>query len=109
MSWARTTVGAAALLLAGCGPVLPPADATLVVIAQKRWPEANAIQLEQGRLLFTTRCTTCHELRNPAKYSPADWSYYVREMGSRAQLADSERQAVERYLVAARDLAEAAR
>ena len=109
MSWTRTIVGAVALLLASCGPVLPPADATLVVIAQRRWPEADAIQLEQGHLLFITRCTTCHELRDPARYSPADWSYYVREMAPRAQLADSERQAVERYLVAARDLAEAAR
>lgn len=107
MSWARITVGAAALLLVGCGPVVPPADAALVAIAQKRWPEANAIQLEQGRLLFTTRCTTCHALRDPAKYGPADWSYYLKIMGPRAQLADAERQAVERYLVAAHDLAEA--
>ena len=108
MAWARITVGAAALLLAGCAPVLPPADAVLVAVAQKRWPEANAIQLEQGRLLYTTRCTTCHALRDPAQYSPADWSYYLQVMSPRAQLADTERQAVERYLVAAHDLASAA-
>jgi hypothetical protein len=105
MRWSRRALGVTVVLLSGCGPVLPPADAILVGTAHKQWPDVTSVQLERGRILLTTRCVTCHAVRDPGSYTPKDWAYYLDVMGPRAQLTASERQAVERYVLAARELA----
>ncbi len=91
-----------ALLISGCGIVIPPVTPDLVRTAQGRWPEITDHQLEQGRALYTTRCNTCHHLHDPRDEGEAEWPKYVAEMGDKAKLSQGEKDLILRYLLAAR-------
>jgi mono/diheme cytochrome c family protein len=73
-----------ALALAACGGP-PAADA----------PRATA----DGAALFHAKCNQCHGYPDRAKYTPAQWGRILTEMGRRAGLTPSERDAVFEYVV----------
>jgi cytochrome c5 len=101
----RRVVVLVALLvgLAACGAAAPAVTPGLVTVAQRRWADTSADELSRGRQLLTTRCTACHGLRDPADHGPAEWEFYLKEMGQRAHLDTAEAQALQRYVLSARE------
>jgi hypothetical protein len=77
-----------AFVLAGCGG--PPIGA----------PDAPS-GARGGRALFVAKCNQCHDYPEPAKYSSAQWSRILTEMGRRAGLMPQERDQVLQYVLAA--------
>ncbi len=59
--------------------------------------------LERGRKLYTTRCTECHVARPIASLTVPQWRKAVAMMAPRADLNPTDREALEAYLIAARE------
>lgn len=95
------TLGGLLLLPPGCGGgAVTPA---LVQAAQKRWPDASEQSLGRGRDLFVGKCKTCHALPAPKDHTAEEWPKLVEKMGKLAELDAAGREAVLRYVIAARD------
>jgi len=90
----------AGLVLAGCGPVIPPVTPDLVTTAQARGMATDLAQLERGRSLYTTRCSTCHALHDPQEKTVAEWPALVEVMGARAYLPEGQRRDLLAFLMA---------
>jgi hypothetical protein len=69
------------------------APTTSVVIPKPDSPEAIA-----GKTVFTAKCGTCHDLKNPGDYTAQEWVPIVKEMGHKAKLDDTEKNNVLAYV-----------
>lgn len=74
-----------------------PGDASW---AARKWPGTTVGDLEQGRTVFVSRCSSCHNLPSPDVKSPDEWAGVVGDMASGAKLSDTDRDLVLRYLAA---------
>ena len=88
--------------LAGCGGQIPLVTPELVTAAQARWPTSTAESLTHGRAVLTTNCAHCHRAPIPSDHTEAEWTYYLREMGPRAQLQPEQADALQKFLFTAR-------
>jgi len=101
MSVRYPVVFLAAAALSACGgstAALAPsaADARW---AAREWPGTTQQDLEAGRSLFASRCSSCHALPSPSEKTPTDWDQTVQgEMGARARLSAKDRNLVAHYL-----------
>ncbi len=59
-------------------------------------------QLEAGRRFFVSRCIECHTLPVASRFTESEWPCIVYEMGNRAALKPTEREAVLAYILAIR-------
>lgn len=66
---------------------------TSVVIPKPDSPEAIA-----GKVVFTAKCGTCHDLKNPGDFTAQKWISIVNEMGQKAKLNDTDKQNVLAYV-----------
>ena len=90
---------AALAVLAGCAAgsrSLPPAERLVT-----EEPGRDLETLARGRALTVTECSACHRQYWPSEYTPQQWAKLARTMGGKADLGRTDRQALERYLVAA--------
>lgn len=83
-------------LAAGCAPALvhPTAD-------DARRSGIALAELERGRGLYVARCASCHALHLPSEIPAARWPQLLDGMAPRAKISRTERDAIERYLLAA--------
>lgn len=51
---------------------------------------ATLPQLKKGREIYIERCTKCHGLVSPDRYSISDWQIIVGKMSPRARLTRDE-------------------
>jgi hypothetical protein len=58
-------------------------------------------RLEQGRQLYTTRCTQCHDLEMLDSRTVANWKSEVAGMARRAKVDDGQQNVIMEYLTAA--------
>jgi cytochrome c5 len=58
-------------------------------------------ELELGRTLYSSRCGSCHALRDPASEMPEAWRAEVHEMRSKkgVRISDDEERRITAYLV----------
>lgn len=96
--WAWVLLGVSSAACGGAG--VTPA---MVSAAKKRWPDASAESLERGRALFADKCKVCHALPAPKEHSADEWPKIMDKMGKLAELDPAGREAVLRYVIAARD------
>jgi cytochrome c5 len=64
-----------------------------VVIPKPDSPEAIA-----GKTVFTAKCGTCHDLKNPGDHTAQEWVPIVKEMGRKAKLNDTDKNNVLAYV-----------
>ncbi|MDB6153639.1 MAG: hypothetical protein JWL90_2092 [Chthoniobacteraceae bacterium] len=96
-------VTACAMAIAGCagnGGVAPPVSPAMAGVSHG----VPAQTLEQGRVIFTTRCTACHNAEPVGSRSVAEWSRVVDEMSLRTHLTVTQQQTLMAYLSAARSV-----
>ena len=89
-----------ALLLSGCGAVIPPVTPALADTAKARGVTTDLAQLERGRSLYTTRCNACHALHDPLDKTVAQWPGVLAIMGPRAYLPENQQRDVLAFVVA---------
>jgi cytochrome c5 len=74
-----------------------PTDADLAR-ARHFAPATTVAELEEGRILFADRCSSCHQLPPPSAYPAARWEQFVVEMREQAALSSPQEQKVVLYL-----------
>ncbi len=87
------------LLVASCAGQVPHATPQQTERAALQWPGVTLVSLEQGRMLYIQKCSGCHNLRTPAKYSSQRWPTLMEKMSKRAKLTEDQKQAILRYVV----------
>ena len=103
-----------ALLISGCAgsKTIPTPTAKHVEYAGHNGYPASLPALKLGRKLYISRCSACHNLKEPASVSPADWPAEAGSMGEKANMNTDQIRAITQYLVAisaaARDTSTAA-
>jgi len=51
-----------------------------------------------ARKLYITKCSKCHKLYNPAKYSDARWEIWMEKMSRKSRLTPEEKKLLSAYL-----------
>jgi mono/diheme cytochrome c family protein len=59
---------------------------------------ATVEELVTGRKLYIENCGSCHALHNPNEYTHDQWINEVSDMQERAQINDSSRELILKYL-----------
>lgn len=67
----------------------------------ERKSKASSSVEVSGAQLWADNCGACHNLRNPAGYSDAQWAVAVQHMRIRANLTAEEAQAILKFLQSA--------
>jgi len=102
----RLSLFAASVALAvavGCGSPFPHPSSADVAALRPSDPAAKLEDLEQGRTLYMSKCSSCHLLHAPATIAPDAWPGKVARMQSegRVHLSEDELRDIVRYVRAA--------
>ena len=74
-----------------------------VTVAQAHWQGITMDQLSQGYNIFMDKCTDCHGVKKPEKYSNDDWYKIMKTMGRKAKLDSTKYYLVLHYILAKRE------
>lgn len=66
---------------------------------RKKWPETDSAALFRGYQLYKTKCTGCHHLYKPTKFTTTEWSNSLYDMRFEADMSKMEYQLIEKYLL----------
>lgn len=86
------------LIVAACSRKMAPASAIKIEQAQPASPDSTAIAT--GKILYDSRCGTCHGLQKVENWSATEWKDIMRSMAPKAKLTDVEAQHVTSYVMA---------
>ena len=94
-----------AIVLVSLAVVTGCASPKLVPKPNKRMAAKSGVELQElkrGHQIFTTTCIRCHEQRVPSKISDDRWHEVMPAMAWNAGLSKADQEAVEKYVMAAR-------
>jgi len=74
-----------------------------VTAANSHWSGTTLTELKQGYDIFSDKCTDCHGIKKPQKWSEADWIKTMQTMGRKAKLDSNEYSLVLHYILAKRE------
>ncbi len=86
-----------ALFLQSCDT--PNAAAKTDKPAEKAVATASKEVIAQGKSLYETKCGRCHALYKTTDFTVIQWRKNVNDMAPKANLSDTEREAVFAYVV----------
>ena len=96
----RTCLSGLLLTVVACGASATPAPIQAdVARIENQYPGTKLAELEKGRSVYLSRCTSCHAPVAPRSIPAERWPHEVSEMSERARLGEDESLVV-RYLVA---------
>lgn len=96
----RLSCVALALVFGGCVAIeslAPPVTPAMASVAR-----ASAVDLENGRRIYVSRCASCHAIDPVSKYTAARWRELIDDMADEAELNSAEKANVLAYILAAR-------
>lgn len=97
-------VACALVILSACTELdFAPPPVTREMVKASGHPRITLQQLEAGRRFFVSRCIECHTLPVASRFTESEWPCIVHEMGNRAALKPTEREAMLAYILAIRD------
>lgn len=85
-------------VLGGCASSESTAPAVTPAIAAAARTSAEV--LNEGRVIYTTRCTDCHNAVAVAAHTRAEWPGIIRRMAPESDLTPQQEQAVRAYVMA---------
>ena len=98
-----TTIVTLALLVFACSrktvDTSQTATNTTPVTEAAKTDAAHAALVEQGKGIYTTKCSRCHATKNVAAYTPARWEGILKNMIPKAKLNEAEAQQVTAYVM----------
>lgn len=95
-----SALGAVLMGAVACGASSAPEPRQAdVVRVEQQFPGTTLAELEKGRRVYLSRCTSCHAPVPPASIPAQRWPHEVEEMSERARLGGDEPLVV-KYLVA---------
>lgn len=96
-----------AIILAECTPkgsIGPkaPGDSEYAV-AQKKWKDVSMADLTSGHVIYTTKCNTCHGLKEIGSYDEATWGKLIDAMAPKAKLNSEDTEKLRKYIYSSRE------
>jgi mono/diheme cytochrome c family protein len=88
--------------LVGCQSSISPAPMTHEVVRAGARAHIDERTLQEGRMLFVSRCIECHTVPVVSRYDAVAWPWLVNDMSARAGLRPAEREALVAYILAVR-------
>jgi cytochrome c5 len=81
----------------------PPADALAPAEAPEKKRKIKKVSpvldpVGEGKMLFETRCATCHSVPRPNAHTLSEWPECINRMAARSYLRDSDTQLMIKYL-----------
>ena len=73
-------------------------SALYIPTAENVVKNSNIVELKQGRMLYAEKCSSCHSLRLPEKYTKDQWEKNVNKMAPRAKITEEEKQLILAYV-----------
>lgn len=55
-------------------------------------------EMQKGRVVYITKCSNCHSLVLPEKYSPREWKVLVKRMSPKSHLTPQEEEEILKYV-----------
>jgi hypothetical protein len=74
----------------------------LVAGTPARAGDLTPIELRDARKLYIAKCTRCHKLYDPKKYSDQKWSTWMEKMNKKAKLKPDQAALLSQYLATLR-------
>lgn len=90
------------LILAGCSTTLRLPSENDLVYAKQIDRSMNLDSLKEGYDLYIHKCSSCHFLYQPAKYSEQKWRNILPEMADKAKISKEEENRILDYLMVMR-------
>ncbi len=85
-------------ILAGCSASLPEPTESDLEQLQRYDPQLSIQSLRQSRTLYIQKCSGCHSLYLPERYSVTEWRGIMRTMGPKAKLNSNEDEKILKYV-----------
>lgn len=85
--------------LPACGVDVPRATPLDAQRAAQKHPGTTVADLDRGRSMYLSKCTSCHRPVAPRSIQSAHWPEHVGEMSERAHLTSEDRDAILLYLM----------
>ena len=60
--------------------------------------KSNVDSVKTGKTLYENKCVRCHKLKDPAKYTMAQWPGLVNKMQKRSKITDEQKKLILSYL-----------
>ncbi len=80
--------------------IYPPGMEELAAISTQ-YQDVTLDKLNQGHVLYTQgACTNCHNPKNIYRHGTSEWKGIMDDMAVKAQLSDTEKDAVYKYVLA---------
>lgn len=95
----------AATPAATLAPVASDANLTTQLqVANKRWPGTIEAELDEGKTIYSTKCTQCHKAYTIEGFGERKWLHEIDDMSPKAKLTDTEKQKLTKYILSYREL-----
>ena len=82
---------------------LKNAEELQIQIAQSRWPNTIAEELTEGKTIYRTKCTKCHENFPIEGFSEKKWLHEIDDMSPKANLSDVEKLRLTKFILSFRE------
>ena len=82
-----------------CAGTVPLSGRAHVQWAEKKWNGTSLGDLAKGRQLYITRCSGCHSLSAPDRYSEREWKDILTRMAPKAKVGHEDEELIMKYLV----------
>lgn len=73
-------------------------SALYIPSAENTSGKANVEELQKGRALYINKCSSCHALHLPEKYTKNEWIGWVNKMAPKAKITDEEKELIQAYV-----------
>lgn len=100
-----TTIVTLALLVFACSrktvdtSQTSTSTSTAPVTETAKTDAAHVALVEQGKGIFTTKCSKCHATKDVTAYTPTRWEGILKNMIPKAKLNEAEAQQVTAYVM----------
>lgn len=87
-----------ALVVTGISMLIACSSALYMPSKENVAGNANIEKLGKGRALYVSKCSSCHTLYLPEKYTKAEWTKWVDRMAPKAKITDQEKELIQAYV-----------
>lgn len=81
----------------------PAGAKTPIDIAVVKWPNTAQSELDEGKLIYETKCNTCHGLKKIVTRSEKNWIHEIDDMSPKAKLTAEEKLKLTKYILSYRE------
>jgi len=72
-------------------------------VAEKRWPNTTAAEIQEGQNIYTGKCAECHMLYDVMEFGEKKWTREIEKMAPKAKLTPEEKLKLTKHILSYRE------